>query len=399
MNRLVGSIVLLVLAVLSAAAQLPAQDAATASPRLVSPEVHADRTITFRFLAPRAAELLLRFSAGQQRTWPMSRDSDGVWSVTVGPVDPEIYWYSFLVDGAKAIDTSNPVTRSGITIDGSIVEVPGDPPRFDQLQDVPHGELSTRIYKSQALQIQRGVVVYLPPDYQTRPQHRYPVLYLFHGDGGSETDWSRDGRAGIILDNLIAQRKTTPMIVVMSNNIPTAAASGSGMPVRAAFISRPGSDYPLLQKELLTDLIPFIDRTYRTLADRGHRAIAGLSSGGGTALNVGLNNLDTFAWVASFSSGAFGGVSTYPPFDIERMAPGLTGNPALTNQRLRLLYLSCGSHDSRLPYQHRAVKLLREDGINLVSQTFTGAHEWKVWRRSLADLAPRLFQPAAAGRP
>lgn len=240
--------------------------------RMVSPEILPDHRITFRISAPRATEVILRFGEGAPQAHPMTKDEDGVWSVTIGPVEPEIYNYSFLVDGAKMIDLANPMAKVGASIDTSVAEVPGDPPRFDQVQQVPHGSIHIHTYQSDVSKTQRGLYLYVPPDYNSQPTKRFPVLYLWHGGGGAEQDWSRDGRAGVILDNLIAQKKALPMLIVMPNNAPGTPAPGvmaapgsSTSPATGAG----GTDYALLKRELLEDIIPFVSRHYRTLETRG----------------------------------------------------------------------------------------------------------------------------------
>ena len=363
--------------------------------RIVSPEVLPDHRITFRISAPKATEAVLRFSEGSPQLHPMTKGEDGIWSVTIGPVEPEIYTYSFLVDGTKTIDLANPIMKVGASIDASVVEIPGDPPRFDQVQEVPHGSINIHTYASRVGKTQRGLYVYVPPDYYSQPAKRFPVLYLWHGGGGAEQDWSRDGRAGVILDNLIAQKKAVPMLIVMPNNVPgtpapgvTAAPGASPPPATGAG----GANYPLLRRELLEDIIPFVAKHYRTIENRENRAIAGLSAGGGTTLNVGLGSLDTFAWIAEFSSGIFGGVSGYGQFDIEKISPGFYEDPAATNKKLKLFYMSCGTEDPRLPFQKKALEEFQNHKIHVTFAAFPGAHEWKVWRHSLADLAPRLFR-------
>ena len=363
--------------------------------RIVSPEVLPDHRITFRISAPKATEVVLRFAEGSPQSHPMTRGEDGVWSVTIGPVEPEIYTYSFLVDDTKAIDLANPMAKVGASIDASVVEVPGDPPRFDQVQDVPHGSIDVHTYRSGVGKTQRGLYVYVPPDYYSQPAKRFPVLYLWHGGNGAEQDWSRDGRAGVILDNLIAQKKAVAMLIVMPNNVPGTPAPGA-MPAPGA--SPPpatgagGANYPLLQRELLEDIIPFVSRHYRTIENRESRAMAGLSAGGGTTLNVGLASLDSFAWIAEFSSGIFGGTTGYGAFDLEKVAPGFYRDPAATNRKLKLFYMSCGTEDPRMPFQKKALEDFQSHKINVTFAAFPGAHEWKVWRHSLADLAPKLFR-------
>jgi enterochelin esterase family protein len=363
--------------------------------RIVSPEVLPDHRITFRLGAPNAAEVVLRFSEGGPQSHPMTKGEDGVWSVTIGPVEPEIYTYSFLVDGVKTIDLANPIAKIGASIDASVVEIPGDPPRFDQVQEVPHGSVDIHTYVSGVSKTQRGLYVYVPPDYYAQPPKRFPVLYLWHGGGGAEQDWSRDGRAGVILDNLIAQKKAVPMLIVMPNNVPGTPAPG----VAAAAGASPGpatgaggANYPMLKQELLEDIIPFVSKRYRTLENRESRAIAGLSAGGGTTLNVGLAGLDHFAWIAEFSSGIFGGVAGYGQFDIGKISPDFYKDPAATNKKLKLFYMSCGTEDPRMPFQKKALDDFQGHKINVTFAAFPGAHEWKVWRHSLADLAPKLFR-------
>jgi enterochelin esterase family protein len=364
------------------------------APRIVSPEVAADRRITFRMNAPKASEVVLRFSEGGPQSSPMKKDEHGVWSVTIGPVEPEIYTYSFLVDGVRAIDLANPILKVGAVIDASVVDVPGDPPRFDQVQDVPHGSIDILTYPSAVSKTQRGLYVYVPPDYYSQPAKRFPVLYLWHGGGGAEQDWSRDGRAGVILDNLIAQKKAVPMLIVMPNNVPGTPAPG--VAATAASLPAPtgagGANYPLLKRELLDEIIPFVAKHYRTVENRENRAMAGLSAGGGTTMNVGLGSLDAFAWIAEFSSGMFGGTAGYGPFDIEKISPGFYRDSAATNKKLKLFYMSCGTDDPRMPFQKKALADFESHGIKVTFAAFPGVHEWKVWRHSLADLAPKLFR-------
>jgi enterochelin esterase family protein len=225
-------------------------------------------------------------------------------------------------------------------------------------------------------------------------------MYLFHGGGGDEEAWLDMGIANVILDNLIAQGTARPMIVVIPNAnwnqvavldvggpMPAAGPRGAGPRTPGA-----GSSYETAEREIVDDMVSFVDKTYRTLTGREDRAIAGLSMGGGISINVGLKRLDTFATVAEFSSGMFGGVSGYAPFDVEEISPGFYADPEATNQRIRLLYFSCGAEDPRMPYQTEAVEQLRDHDIELTFKSFPGGHQWRVWRNSLADLATMLFQ-------
>jgi len=376
----------------SARAQAPAPLAAApavAAP-VRSPEVHADRRITFRLVAPAAKDVTLSFDEGSVQTHAMTRDSAGLWSVTIGPVEPELYIYNFVVDGLRVLDLANTALKSGTALASNVVEVPGASPRFDEMQNVPHGSTNIHAYKSAVQNTTRTMYVYVPDEYYTERTKRYPVLYLYHGGGGMEADWVRDGRAAVILDNLIAARKAVPMIVVMpNNNLVSPAGGGRG---RGAAPGPPPSA-AVLARELLTDIIPFVESRYRVTANRESRAIAGLSAGGGTAFPTGLNNLDAFAAVGEFSSGMFGGtggVTTAVRADV--IVPDLFTNAAQKAARLKLLYMSCGTEDPRLPFQKQTFDDLTRQGFKPVFMSFAGAHQWKVWRYSLNDFAPRLFR-------
>src|SRR5579871_1888767 len=346
----------------------------SAAPRLVSPEVRPDRTIVFRLRAPEAVKVSLSFSGSKL----MSKDDAGVWSITVGPVEPEIYQYNFVVDGVRILDPGNPNLKNGRAIDASIVEVPGNPPRFDELQSVPHGALHILTYPSTPLKHLRKLYVYTPPQYDSEPSRRFPVLYLRHGSGDNEENWSDTGRAGVILDNLIAQHKAAPMIIVMPNGDTDGSWAGGSSP----------EGIELLTQELLTDIIPMIDRTYRVAPGRENRAITGLSMGGGQAFTIGLRHLDLFAWVGEFSSGLVSDTE----FKIEKHLPGFVDHPDDINRKLRLLFLSCGTNDPRFPGQLDLGDTLKQHGIKYVWYPTPGVHEWKVWRHALADFAQRVFQ-------
>ena len=363
----------------------PTARGAAPAPRLISPEVHADRRITFRFRAAKASEVTLAFGAWNPKPQTLTKDAEGVWSLTVGPVEPEIYTYAFYVDGVRVLDLANPQLKTGSRgLDASEVEVPGNPPRFDEVQDVPHGTIQIHTYRSTPLKRLRGLYVYMPPEYAKEPKRRFPVLYLRHGGGDTEANWSDDGRAGVILENLLAQRKAAPMLIVMTNGDTDNTWAGGS--------SAEGMD--LLGKELLGDVVPLIERSYRVLPGRENRAIAGLSMGGGQAFTIGLRNLDSFAWVAEFSSGLVSDAD----FDVAKHLPGFLTDPDAANRKLRLLYLSCGADDPRMNGQLNLADLMRSHKIRLEFVSTPGGHEWKVWRHLLADLLVRLFQPASTAK-
>jgi enterochelin esterase family protein len=294
------------------------------------------------------------------------------------------------------LDPGNPrQVREGTHYQNSVL-VPGNASALYDPGAAPHGTLAAVWYPSSTLKTQRRMLVYTPPGYETSSE-RYPVLYLLHGGGGDEDTWDLMGAANVIMDNLIAQRKAVPMIVVMPNaNWDQTAAfavggSGAAPLVGTKNAGPPPQDYRRAQREIIDDMAPFVEKNFRVLTDREHRAIAGLSMGAGIALNVGLNRLDKFASVGEFSSGMFGGVAV-PPFDMEKSFPGLLKDPSGTNQKLKVLYMSCGTEDSRLPFQKQVAESLRNHQIKLTFESYPGTHEWRPWRNSLASFAPRLFR-------
>jgi len=348
---------------------------------VVSPEVLADRRVTFRLRAPNAQQVDFAVTPGAAEA--MTRDDAGVWSLTVGPLEPEIYRYHFVVDGLRIIDPVNDWIDVGRNTSTSLFEVPGSPARTAERRPGEGGTLHIRHYTSSVLGVSRRVFIHVPAAYDREPARRFPVLYLRHGANLLESSWSDLGRAGVILDNLVADGQATPMIIVMPNGY----ADRPG---------KPGTPIPFGQEtrdatrtELLEDIIPLIERNYRVQTGPEHRAIAGLSMGAGQAFFTGLMHPDHFAWVAEFSSGAF----SEPKFDLATALPGLLEKPAATNARLRLLFLSCGTEDPRFNGQRRLHETLHQHGIHHEWVTFPGAHEWKVWRNSLEALLPRLFHP------
>jgi enterochelin esterase-like enzyme len=346
--------------------------------RLISPEVKPDRTITFRVNAPKASAVSLIFGAAGPKPQPMAKDATGIWSITVGPVAPEIYTYAFDVDGTRMLDMANPVLKNGRAPDASVVEVLGTPPRFDQIQNVPHGTVQIRTYTSTPLQRVRKLYVYTPPEYDSEPRRKFPVLYLRHGSGDNEANWSEDGRAGVILDNLLAQKKAAPMLIVMSNGDTDGTWAGGS--------SAEAMD--ILGKELLGDIIPLVEKNYRVLATRESRAITGLSMGGGQAFTIGLRNMDKFAWVGEFSSG----LVSDSEFDLNKHLPGFLDDAASVNKKMKLIFLSCGEEDPRINGQLNLVDLLKQRGIKVQWYATPGVHEWKVWRYSLAEFFKLVFQ-------
>ena len=371
MNRRL--VFLLVFAILPVAAQ----QRTPAPPRIVSPEVHTDRTVTFRFRAPNAKEVFLA-REGTQRI-AMQKDDDGVWSVTAGPWEPDYYGYSFVADGVNYIDPVNHLMKPNLLNPQSMVHIPGASLPWE-IGDTPHGIVHHHFYRSAIVGNDRDFYVYTPPGYRPTSKEKYPVLYLLHGFSDDASGWTAVGFANVILDNLIAQGKAKPMIVVMP--------LGYGAP---EILSRgSGSSDPVLRKRnydkfrdaLLNEVIPRVEKTYRVAANRESRAITGLSMGGAESLLVGLNALDRFAWVGSFSAGSVGGnyAEAFPNLDSK------------ANAKLRLLWIACGVDDRLIASNRKFREWLKSKDIDFTPIETPGVHSWLVWRRNLAAFAPLLFQ-------
>jgi hypothetical protein len=268
----------------------------------VSPEVHGDRTVTFRLFAPKASEVVLMGSPGilefTRKPMPLQKDEKGVWSLTIGPLPAGFYTYGYAIDGGLRMpDPSNPnleVRRWG---DTSMFIVPKPEKAVFEERRVPHGTVHVNFYDSQNLDTERIVYVYTPPGYETGRQ-KYPVLYLLHGNGQIEASWTWTRRANVIMDNLLADGKIKPMVIVTPyGHIPREIKSAPGSPA-------PPNDPGAIEKELLTAVKPMVESKYRVLADRNHRAIGGLSMGAGQSMAIGLHNLDQFAYIAAFPEAA-----------------------------------------------------------------------------------------------
>ncbi|MBV8820473.1 MAG: esterase [Acidobacteriaceae bacterium] len=360
------------------------------------PCVYPDHRATFRLNAPNAQKVTLKVGKG----FDMEKGADGLWTVTTTPLVVGFHYYSVLVDGVTVAD---PSTRTffGSGWDNSGIEIP-EPPDVDYYlpKDVPHGQVSQRWYYSKVTGKWRRCFVYTPPDYESG-KSRYPVLYLLHGWGENEQGWNNQGHADFILDNLIAARKAKPMIIVMDNlnaAKPGESASifsarwlspqpppGTGPGGRGGLANFTGATFTEM---MLTDLIPMIDRTYRTVADRNHRAMAGLSMGGMQTFLTTLSHLDEFSYIGGFSgsTGGFGAA-----FDAKTSNNGVFADAAAFNKKVRVLFLGIGSMEG--PRTKNFSEQLTTAGIqNVYFESPGTAHEWLTWRRCLNDFAPRLFQ-------
>ena len=348
-----------------------------------SPEVASDRRVTFRLRAPEAKAVTVAGDFGGDAE--MRKGEDGIWSVTIGPLTPEMYVYYFTVDGVRLTDPSNPQLKIGYvtTTTTSLLTVPGEKPAFYEVQNVPHGEIRNLLYWSRSSGVTRELTVYVPPGYDEARNRRYPVLYLLHGFANDHHSWHRYGRANDILDNMLAERKIEPFLVVMPLGYGGAQVNGDGTGIAPEADVR--GDPALYERDLLEDIIPLIDRKYRTLADRRHRAIVGFSMGGGQAGRFGLRHLETFSHVGIMSAGMAAGADGGP-------VATLAANSAKTNKLIDLLWIACGKEDTALKGAKSLHEALDQAQIEHTYLETDGAHHWRVWRRYLHDLAPLLFK-------
>ena len=344
-----------------------------------SPEVHSDNRVTFRFRAPNAKGVSLAREGADPL--PMQKDEQGVWSVTTDPMEPDFYGYSFVADGVALIDPSNPLMKPNLLNPQSVVHVPGPASLPWEVSNTPHGNIHRHFYRSTVVGDDRDFYVYTPPGYDPEARQLYPVFYLLHGFSDDASGWTAVGRAHVILDNLIVQRKAKPMLVVMplGYGAPEIVSRGLSSFRDANLRQR---NFEKFRDALLTEVIPQVEKAYRVAKDRNARAIAGLSMGGAESLYVGLNGLHRFAWIGAFSSGGLRD-------DFSAEFPTLHRK---ANLGLRLLWIACGTDDRLIDINRKFRDWLKSKGIRHTDIETPGAHTWMVWRRNLADFAPLLFR-------
>jgi enterochelin esterase family protein len=346
-------------------------------PVFESHEVSKDNMVTLRFYAPQAKDIKVstQMVKGAQA---MTKATNGLWQVTFGPVKPDMYPYAFVVDGVQVADPGNTAIFPNEGFQNSVLEVPGNTPLVHAIKNVPHGTLSYRYYTSPELGM-RPVVIYTPPGYDKDPTKKYPVLYLLHGTTDTEETWTKVGRANIILDNLIHDVKAVPMIIVMPYGRAYPIISKSSGSLR---------DWPNLQefkKDFMNNLMPFVEKNYRTKNDKNSRAIAGFSGGGGTTLYFGLGNPNLFSWVCGFAPGMLKN-----EFDRNNEVP--FANPAAANKNLKLFWIGVGKEDSLYPVINDYVKILDEKKIKHEFLVSDGAHTWMNCKLYLSTIAQKLFK-------
>jgi enterochelin esterase-like enzyme len=367
------------------------------------PRIHRDLSITFTLNAPQAHSIQVAGGDGLGNgPFAMSKDAQGTWTVTTPPAVPGFHYYWLVLDGVQVNDPGSE-TYFGYGRPTSGIEVAEAGADFYATKNVPHGEVREKVYLSKTTGQWRRAFVYTPAGYDRDPKTRYPVLILQHGRGEDETGWTRQGKAQFILDNLIAAGKARPMIVVMDRGYARRAGASPGQIGPDTSLQDIQTAFAAFEDVVIRDLLPMIDQSYRTIPDREHRAMAGLSMGGMQTLFVTLHHLDMFAYIGSFSgpmlrpvnSGSSAGAAMQGSFDTKTAFEGAFANPAEFNKRVKLLWLGVGSAE---PEQFRtsirgAVEALQAAGVRLRYFESNGtAHEWQTWRRGLNDFAPRLFR-------
>ena len=351
--------------------------APTPGDTLVSPLVTADGRVTFQLYAPRATAVTIRTEGPAPFTdRRMEKSTAGVWTASVADVPPDLYIYWYDVDGVPTADPRNPRPRVNLTTVRSLLDVPGAAAAFHADRAVPHGALAQVWYRSSALGIPRRMHVYTPPGYGAG-REKYPVLYLLHGSGDDDSAWPTVGRANFILDNLIAEGRAVPMIVVMpAGHVPRQTVQEL-IAGRDAFA-----------RDFLADVVPYVEANYRVRTGPRNRALAGLSMGGLQTLQIGLTHLDTFSQLGVFSGGFFGDGGP------QRFA---AANQRLlrdrrTNGRIRLFWIATGAEDFVMPATRGTLAMLDEHGIRYTYRETPGGHTWPNWRVYLRDFAPLLFR-------
>ena len=342
------------------------------------PHVLSDNSVEFRI---RSNEDLSQMKVSLDPSCRFERQQDGYWMAHTKPLVPGFHYYWFTIGG---IDFSDPASKSffGCGRMTSAIDIPEAGCDFYLVRDVPHGKVSIATYYSKVRKAYATMYVYTPASY-SEGHGRYPVLYLQHGGGEDESGWTLQGKTNHILDNLIAEGKAKEMIVVMSNGNITVPGAGFGYSIQGM---------RGFERELTEEIVPFVDKSFRTIPDRKSRALAGLSMGGGQSFFVGLQHTELFSHIGIFSTGVFGGIRESKSFDAEAAMPGLVSQHEKFNKALSLFYISVGTDDPRLSSTQKAVADMRQSGLSITFNTFPGDHEWQVWRKSLHDFAQKLFR-------
>ena len=369
----------------AAPAQLP-QRTPTPNDTLKSVEILPDQKVTFRIYAPKASAVTVGGDwAGTSGPAKLEKDDKGVWSATVGPLEPDFYSYSFNVDGVRTLDPKNATIKQGINSLDNMFFVAGKEAAFMDNQKVPHGDVRKVWYQSSTLDTQRRMHVYTPPGYDAS-KDSYPVLYLLHGGGDEDSGWSTIGRAGFILDNLLAEKKAVPMLVVMPNgSLPRPALKPGEKPSPEAMAAAQDR----FTNELLKDVIPYVEKNFHVRPGAANRAVAGLSMGGGQTLRAVTSHPDEFAYVGVWSAGIGQNAA-----DFEKRNATFLESADKVNKQVKLFSISVGDKDFALAGSKNLAELLTKHGIKNELHVSGGGHTWINWRHYLNDFAPLLFAEA-----
>jgi enterochelin esterase family protein len=365
--------------------------------KIISPEISTDNKVTFRLFAKDASKVTVsgEWQQGAGANETLVKNDTGLFSITVGPLKPELYAYTFMVDGVRIPDPGNiQMRRDGVNYQSFFI-IPGkESDLYIQQNDVPHGTVSKIWYKSDVLGMNRRAYVFTPAGYESSTQ-KYPVLYLFHGAGGDEDAWTNMGRASQILDNLIAQGKAKPMIVVMTNGNANQAGAQNEVPPVVSRNDQGISSYQRyagkFEEHLVKDVVPFIEKNFRTLTGKDNRAIAGLSMGGGHTQTITNNNPGMFGYIGVFSMG----IMNMGPqnADVEKIEKErIEKLEVLKNSGYKLYWIACGKDDFVYPGVVTLRNTLDKIGFKYVYRESTGGHTWANWRIYLSEYAPMLFR-------
>jgi enterochelin esterase-like enzyme len=362
------------------------------------PRVDGAGRVQVRVKAPEATKVRVNFWSGPKLD--MEKQPDGFWTMTTPPLVPGLHYYTFIVDGAEVSDTNSRAFFGGGKYT-SMVEVPEPGSAYYSIQDVPHGQVREVWYNSKVTGTWRHALIYLPPGYDTQPTLRYPVLYLQHGAGEDETGWIRQGNANFILDNLIADGTCKPMIIVMAYGYARRAGVPPDLtpkPFGSPEMMKAMQDMAVVFEDDVTQsLIPYADSTLRTLSDRDHRAMAGLSMGGMQIFQITLNHLDLFSYIGGFSGASGMLVLGDRKLDPKTDYNGVFADPAAFARKVHLLWLGVGTAEPERLHTGilRLHTSLQEANVQHVFYESPGTdHEWQTWRRDLKEFAPRLFHNA-----
>lgn len=344
------------------------------------PEVDNQNRVTFTVYAPNAKEVKVVNQSDEMALgaaeYNLTKGKDDTWTVTTKPCRPGLHYYNLSIDGFECADPNSQL-YFGWARWSSCVEIADKRSTFYLPKDTPKGDIIVHWYQSKVTGNTRKCLIYTPPCYRDKNNKRYPVLYLQHGSGESELAWTMQGKVNFILDNLIAESKAVPMIIVMDNGYAPAPYATNKY--------RPSGDENKFEELLLRDLIPEIDSKYRTIDSRESRGLAGLSMGAGQAQRIGFNNLDVFATIGAFS----GGMRT---FDIDNTYSGVFKNSKLFNDKVKLYWIGCGNLDTAFENLKKFHNSLTDHGINHIWHEMDGSHEWQVWRNHIYEFAQKIFK-------